>query len=151
MANDDDVAWYDDENVWIEHQRNAGAFRNYEDECRARVMFRHFPKIMESVLDNKSIPDVPQRERRKKGPQGIADACTARSEESRRPRRCRHHHRPGRGAHDRRGHHRQRRKSVGRGCKMLRTRNGLPKHCAGIRIATASGASASARAASPPI
>ena len=64
MANDDDVAWYDDENVWIEHQRNAGAFRNYEDECRARVMFRHFPKIMERVLDNKAsqppIPDVPK-------------------------------------------------------------------------------------------
>jgi hypothetical protein len=59
MADDDDefvnsvmqyngINWWEmDEGEWLRLQRDAGAFRSFEDECIALVTFRHAVKLRE--------------------------------------------------------------------------------------------------------
>jgi hypothetical protein len=74
MANDDDeskacddgINWWElDEAVWLELQRNAGAFRTFEDECIALVTFRHMVKLRERGVFEKPSPPRPARAPRK--------------------------------------------------------------------------------------
>ena len=77
VMQDNGINWWEmDESEWLELQRNAGAFRSFEDECIALVTFRHMVKLRERGVFDKPQPRR-TRERKPSLPRALREAKQA--------------------------------------------------------------------------